>query len=292
MYIKSKDGKSFKPFDPEDTSNHVERLPAGLYDLKISQGMFTTTIYFEANEDKESYIEPLANKTYVEIKDEVDNSCNPKIAELYKDMQYINKKGVVVYGPPGTGKTVLVKLIAKAMCEKYDAIAIQIDPNNSLHANIIGPVLKSLREVEKDRTIIVIHDECEVLFRNYESSFVTLLDGKDSINNFVYIGITNFIEKIGTKFKDRPSRIKLWKEIDVVPTEVCKALLEAKIPEKYKSMIDIAELAYNCEELKLTIDQIKSNVLCKLEGIVLGKKVLNYTSTPTNEVEEEEEYED
>ncbi len=269
MYQVSKDKKSYRALPIEDDSDKISKLPPGLYKMKCIETFFGLKISLEVFENTEKYIEPLGNEKYNRIKREISKTFTPEINDLYSSMGYLNKKGVLITGKPGTGKTVLGYLIADSLATKSNVVSIIIEPTDINSLNTISDYIKVLRESDKDLKILVILDECEYLFHNYENRIVQLLDGYDSLNNFVFLGITNYPEKISPKFKNRPSRIALSEEIDFVPFQVAKSILENKIPEKYKQYIDISKIAYTYEEEKKTIDEMKGDILMKLEDIIL-----------------------
>lgn len=273
MFGKSKDGLSFRPHHKEDSENLVESLPADIYTMKAVEGFFGVSITLKKYEDKEGYVEPVASEEYSKIKKLIDNTFNLKLNKLYSDLGYLNKTGTIMYGPPGTGKTVQAVLIGRAMVAKYNAICLIVPTYNDFY--YITDIIKHIRTSEPDRSILIICDEAETLFpspSSTEALLIQLLDGLYSINNFAFIGITNFYDKLSSKLKDRPSRIKLAVEITSVPYEVIKNLIKSKVPENYIKLIDVEKMAFTYSEEKKTIDNVKADIILKLEEQVLKEE--------------------
>lgn len=276
MIVQNKKNKSQYGIVPKPENDElINNLPKGVYNLNfITPMMGSSIIVFDKYEPKEKIIEPSQHKEYSEIKKEVLNFLNPKLIELYSDLKYLNKKGIAVHGKPGTGKTASITNLISILCENTDTIALIVKGQENLKG--VPYVIDRLREDDdnKDRCIILLFDECEPMFKFSEYLLLELLDGPLSKNNVLSVFITNFIDKIPSRFTDRPSRIRKIFEYNSAPYEVIKQILEKKIPEKYQGYLDIEKLAYKYSEDKKTIDEAKTEVVEELEKMVLESEDL------------------
>ena len=143
-------------------------------------------------------------------------------------------KGMLLYGPPGTGKTLIARQIAKALnCSEP-----QVVDGPQIFDKYVGGSEKKIRELfepaEKDQKEngdeselhIVIFDEIDAICRQrgsvgssgtgvHESvvnQLLSKIDGVDSLNNVLVIGMTNRLEMIDEAML-RPGRLEVHLEI-------------------------------------------------------------------------------
>jgi len=142
-------------------------------------------------------------------------------------------KGMLLYGPPGTGKTLIAREIAKALdCEEP-----KIVNGPEIFDKYVGGSEEKMREIFKEaeedqaknadesQLHIIIFDEIDAVCRprgsvssgtgvheSVVNQFLAKLDGVDSLDNILVIGMTNRKDMIDEAVL-RPGRLEIHKEI-------------------------------------------------------------------------------
>jgi SpoVK/Ycf46/Vps4 family AAA+-type ATPase len=140
--------------------------------------------------------------------------------------------GIIFYGPSGTGKTLLARCLATAV--DADVYAIKMtDLANTAYINEgaknVQDLFKYLRnQASKNpgKKLIVIFDELDALFKNRENrnssgedtkvvnTFLTEMDGFDTLKNVIIVGTTNRLESLDNAVK-RPGRLGTHIKVDL-----------------------------------------------------------------------------
>lgn len=233
-------------------NSSIDLKPA-FYKCFDTGGIFSGPIpTFQEIKEKDGLIN-FSSGIVKEILDKVKAFFSEETSKAYKEIAITHKLGMLLYGPPGTGKTCTVALLMAQMVSKYDAICLDYT-SKGIHF-----ALYCAREIRRfqNNPIILFCDEVEDQIE--DSAYLPFLDGNDSIDNSIFIGCTNFIDRVPDRIKNRRSRIKYLFEVKSLPLAVYREYIDKKIPGIQAEIS--AEFSYKAENECLTIDQYKNAII-------------------------------
>ncbi len=217
-----------------------------------NHGMITNLTVFEFDKKKpnilfknDSSTKEIFNKTF-DFKNLEIGGLNEQLTTIFRKVfvsrllpsNVIEKleikhiKGLILYGPPGTGKT----LIARQLSKSLKAKSIKIINGPELVSSFVGKSEENVRNLfiependiknKQDGLHVIVFDEFDSLCKrrgevsgvsgDVNDKIVTQLlskiDGVESLNNILLIGMTNRIELIDPAIL-RPGRFEVHVEI-------------------------------------------------------------------------------
>lgn len=254
-----------------------EQLPAGIYQLTDAGGMFEEIPYFKPVVNNESLVN-FNNGILSDFISEVGLFFSERTIAAYTEMQITHKTGYILYGKPGTGKTCMCILAMKIMAEKYNAICIDATKTK---LEFVKKVISQVREIQKS-PIVLFFDECDEDLTDNENSFLPFLDGNESVPGLIFLGCTNYINRIPQRIKNRKSRIKKCFEIKSLPIEVFNQYITSKLPNLASKIA--SEFCYKASEGELTIDQFKNALIdYKLHDMTIDDAISSAKETYGND---------
>lgn len=182
-------------------------------------------------------------------------------------------KGIMLYGPPGTGKTSLARNIAKVIGITNNRIKML--NATEVFSKYLGESEQNIRKLFKDaredikNVYLVIIDEVDSIFKSRSISttdncksdivnqFLGEMDGLESINNIIIIGITNKIDMLDSAVL-RPGRFG------------CK--IYCGLPNE-KERLDIIKLYHNRLVDAVKFDEIQFDKLVKITNGFSGAQI-------------------
>ena len=181
----------------------VNSLPTGLYNITINgeeeYGLSKMDIN---NED----LIKLPSFPYEKIISELKNFWNSK--EKFIKYKLNPQRGIIISGEPGYGKTSLIKIILDELKEQNGIAILFQDPESWVQ------IAKYVRQIEKDRPIICIIEDFDLLISKYgDDMFLSIIDGVYSIYDIVYIATVNNLEYVPNNIKNRPSCFDITYEL-------------------------------------------------------------------------------
>lgn len=169
-----------------------------------------------------------------------------------------HKRGYLLYGPPGSGKTCTLHQVAEDAVNMFGAIVIF---NSSVQH--VTNVLKSVRSIEQTRPIVIMMEDVDSIVESgAEEMLLDLLDGKNTVDNVVFIGTTNYLTQLPPRIRNRPSRFDRVVKIDVPSKPHRKAYIESR------------KLQLSATEMERWLRDTEGFSLAHIKELILSTQVL------------------
>jgi DNA replication protein DnaC len=246
----ARNGQNFYPSYPTEKG-----LPAGQYTINFQQGIGYYFVKSKTEMDELFILED-------SITEDVMSAMKTFWAseQKYRNFGFLWKRGVLLYGPPGTGKTSAVQLLAKEV-ENIGGISIYLNNPDYFDG------LKTLREIEPEKPLVVILEDIDSLIDTYgESDILSLLDGEMQLDNIVFVATTNYINKLPGRIKNRPSRFDYLRKVGY-PTAANRA--------KYIMHKNPSRFTDNEEELNKWVAETENFPLAHIKELIISVECLD-----------------
>lgn len=226
-------------------------LEAGVYQIvPTMQGLEFEKLDMKADELLR-FEDPVHDKILNEISDFW------KKKEKFSNLGFTHKRGILMFGLPGSGKTSIVKLVTESVVKNGDVVFIC-----KRNPSILTEGLKTFREVEPDRRALVIMEDVDTIVRYDEHSLLELLSGNSQVDNILYLGTTNYIDRLPERAL-RPDRFDRKIEVPHPPSSGRKAYLQSKLDFVENTKFDVEELVKKTDGFSFAqLKEFLISVLC------------------------------
>jgi SpoVK/Ycf46/Vps4 family AAA+-type ATPase len=218
--------------------------------------------------------------------------------EKVNSFGYIHKLGILFYGKQGCGKTSMMNFIVEKLIREKKAIVFYCDDDNELETSI--SLAKQVRKIQEN-PIVFVADEIDKYCRDFESELKQFLDGKDSVDNSLFLAATNYLDRVPETIKQRPSRFKIVHEMKgITDKNFIKSILREISNRSTPSLLSeekIEEIANELDEptiddiKQICIDHITENFIPKeIKKSVIGFRAPSVSNEANDEDEEDENF--
>jgi SpoVK/Ycf46/Vps4 family AAA+-type ATPase len=229
-------------------SEIFEELPSDVYTVQNTrEGVFFTPLKIQ----KDSLIR-VPNSITDEVVSFIENFTKQETKERYKQCKITHKTAVLLHGTAGSGKSGTLNLIIDDIVRTGGIVLFDTDPK------LVAAILPALREQNPEKLICVVYEEFDEWLQSSQSTINSFLDGQLSVNNMVVLATTNYLSRIPSRIKNRPSRFQLVKEIGVPSAEFRQEWLSRKLEEigqsdKLAEMVQVSD--------GMVVDQMKDLIV-------------------------------
>ena len=263
-------------------------FPKGFYEARTSD---SGQVYINRKEILEEHLPYYQEGTLTVLKT-IKAFFNPDIEGKVRNLGFIHKLGILLHGRQGTGKTSLMNYMARYLLNEKNAVVFFCNDRNQLETAI--GIASDIREIQ-DTPIVFISDEFERFADQHESYIKNFLDGKDSINNTLFLAATNYLERVPETLKNRPSRFKVVNEIKgftdkktikSIITDISNKLNPGLFSEKEINKIVEANNDITIDEIKhFCLDKLTDNFVPDRESKPIGFGVPRLEDKDKNKID-------
>lgn len=234
-------------FFPSKKVEFTKTLPPGMYTLEWDDHM---RVYaFVKTEIVTDELIMLPDGIFETILKDLDFFWKNK--PKFDEYGFNFKRGILLYGEPGNGKSCLTALISNQVM-KLGGVIFNIRSARDLDS-YINAIPNYFKFIQPTTPILTIIEDLDGLSQkpDDETALLNILDGFFQMDNCVYLGCTNYPEKIKERILNRPSRFDKRYHITLPDRKVRKFYLEQKIDKNDKKKYDINKIADKTEGLSI-----------------------------------------
>jgi hypothetical protein len=198
---------------------NTESIPAGLYDIRSSM---ETGLFIERRSVilDDLFLPP--SDVMGKIMADIEKFWGSQ--DKYAEYGIIYKRGILTFGVPGGGKTSLINILVSKLISEHQGIILNMTEISSFIA-----MVQNIRALEPTRPILALIEDLDGFLQyNSVQQFLNLLDGNNACDNIVYLGSTNYINRLEPRVI-RSSRFDRKYEIPTPDAKVREFYLRKKL---------------------------------------------------------------
>lgn len=212
-------------------------------------------------------------------------------------------KGMLLFGPPGTGKTLIARKLSKVLQAKEPKIV----NGPEIFNKFVGEAEKAIRDLFADAAKdsqelgddsplhVIVFDEFDAIAKprgmhsdstgvgdNVVNQLLTMVDGVDSLNNILVIGMTNRKDQIDPAIL-RPGRFEVHIEVGLPDEAGRQAILKIHTKKMRESKtlgsdVDLGEIAKGCKNFTGAEIETLVRAACQF-GLIRKHNLLNFSES-------------
>ena len=221
--------------------------------------------------------------TINEVMKDIDIFFSDKTLDLYKKLEIPYKRGIILYGDPGNGKSAMIREIIRIT---PDVTKVVINPGIRNVTLVLSSLVKALKG---KKAIVVIEDIDSLITPENRSEFLNILDGVDIVSGVLFIGTTNYPDKIDPAFMNRSGRFDRTYEIKNPTEETRRKFFKSrklgKLLSYYKVFKDDSKPDTDHDIVELFVKNSDNMPMANLKELITSTSYM-LVSNPDMTVEE------
>ena len=214
----------------------IPKVPSGLYEISWNSNIQNHVLIKQKMNIDELY--ELPSPEIQSILNDIQIFWDKR--DVYKEYNFVHKRGILLWGDPGCGKSGIIQLCVKKLIENENGIVLNIKEEDDF--KMFVDFIQTIRKIEPERPLIVILEDIDSLAgedRYSTTKLLNILDGVKQIENVVYIATTNYPEKLQERITNRPSRFDRRYEVQMPSSGIREAYIKNKLSDEDLSKIDL-----------------------------------------------------
>lgn len=214
----------------------IPKVPSGLYEISWNSNIQNHVLIKQKMNIDELY--ELPSPEIQSILNDIQIFWDKR--DVYKEYNFVHKRGILLWGDPGCGKSGIIQLCVKKLIENENGIVLNIKEEDDF--KMFVDFIQTIRKIEPERPLIVILEDIDSLAgedRYSTTKLLNILDGVKQIENVVYIATTNYPEKLQERITNRPSRFDRRYEVQMPSSSIREAYIKNKLSDDDLSKIDL-----------------------------------------------------
>ena len=226
----------------------VPIVPAGIYEIGWNSNIGSHTLRKQPFSTDELY--QLPSPEIIDILHDIENFWQR--TEVYRQYNFVHKRGILLYGEPGCGKSGIIQLLSNQIMS-LNGIVINI--KNQEDISMFIDFIPTFRKIEPNRPLVILLEDLDSLAgedRYSTSQLLNILDGVKQIDGVVYIATTNYPEKLQERLTNRPSRFDRRYKIDLPNADIRRAYITNKLTDNDLAKINIEDWIKQTDGMSLS----------------------------------------
>jgi energy-coupling factor transporter ATP-binding protein EcfA2 len=253
-------------FSTLDTIKTEGTLDAGVYDISWV-GYPDNRIILNISTDKEMVkMHNFPDQTKLDLL--IKSFFDKKVVEKMSNLGFNHKVGILLEGKAGTGKSTIIKNYAHKIINEYNGIVFYISNPSSVME--CWKFIHKIRAIQNNPIVVILEEIDMFVVDGREGYLKSAFDGNLSIDNCLIFGTTNYIDRVPSAMKNRPSRFKYVLNIEGIQCEdEVYQILDNMIGDLCTEL-QVQEFSRNL--VGKTLDEIKQFAIDKIMDLETYKK--------------------